>query len=52
MFKLESVGFCLEDKIDVAGATVLEAMLEERHTSNLDDAKIEPEEDVMKVELG
>ena len=30
VFKLESVGFCLEDKVDAAGAMVLEAMLEDR----------------------
>ena len=32
VYKLESVGFCLEDKVDAVGAMVLKAMLEDRHT--------------------
>ena len=52
VFKLESIGFYLEDKVDAAGTMVLEAMLEDHHTPILDDAKVEPGEDVMKVEPG
>ena len=52
VFKLESIGFCLEDKVDAAGAMVLEAMLEDRQTPVLNVAKVEPEEDVLKDEPG
>ena len=52
VFKLESVGFCLKNKVNAADAMVLEAMLEDHHTPVLNDAKVEPGEDVMKVEPG
>ena len=52
VFKLESVGFCLEDKVDATGAMVLEAMLEDRQTPVLDGAKVEPGEDFIKDEPG
>ena len=52
VFTLESFGFYLEDKVDAAGVMVLEAVLEDRQTPILDDMKVKPKEDVMKVELG
>ena len=48
VFVLESYGFYLEDKVDAVGAMVLEAMLEDHHTSILDEVKVELGEDVME----